>query len=127
MGWFQTILNDLSGLWDIKEIRLFVIVVLLGVLLYFLLINIRSIADRVRNKSSSSYRRTKQGLEDRAFMMKKKDKSAKKEKNFEIYREYVEWTEKPLWVWRVKQIIAERGLYVVIILVLLYFIIRALF
>lgn len=119
-NWISTFFEDIVSLWSLKEIRIFVWVLIVGTILYFVLHHLHYAYQNLRKRMKGGYEATKQQIQNRAFMMKKESSQGiRKEKNFEIYREHALWVEKPLWVWKIRQVLFERSIYGIVILLLL--------
>ena len=110
--------NDLFALLQIKEIRIFLWVLVLGSLAYVLLNYAQPLLDIFRSKKTKNY-----DDDLKAFRAQRRESG---EKNFEIYLEPVQWSEKPLFAAAIKQVFLERSGYVLVVVALLYFVAKGL-
>ena len=110
--------DDLLALLQIKEIRIFLWVLVLGSLAYVLLNYAQPLLDIFRSKKTKNY-----DDDLKAFRAQRRESG---EKNFEIYLEPVQWSEKPLFAAAIKQVFLERTGYALVVIVLVYFVMKGL-
>ena len=125
MAWAQTFFGDLAGVWEIEEIRIFVWVVIIGAILYFLLIHLRTIIKFLSGKRKHDFYTPKEDTESHGLLSP--NSTEHKDRNFEVYSEHVMWSEKPILIFKIRQILMERSLYGVAILALIILILWKLF
>src|SRR3989344_6183559 len=118
MPWVQSLSDGIINIWSIKEIKIFFLVAVVGSILYFSIVHAKTIFSWLIGIIKSE---KKKQADPARFYKPDPDK------NFQIYREYVQWTEKPLLAFKIRRIIVERAIYTVLILLLIALILKGFF
>ena len=117
MAFSETLNAALKSIWEITELKVFIVIVIVGILLYFILVYLKPFL-----KWLITLMHTKKT--EHPYMPKDIFKTPHKEHNIEIYREDVEWSEKPVFAVAVQQKFLERCGYGIVIIVLVVLIAR---